>query len=122
MVDEPELTNDRRGANGDDMIYGDLGNDNLSGDAGNDTLYGGAGVDTMYGGSGKDRITDFQAGTAVSDVIQLSLGANFDTFAEILAATTNVQGNAVITISPADTITLVGINKTALVDNDFLFT
>jgi Ca2+-binding RTX toxin-like protein len=139
------------GANGNDNIYGDLGNDNLSGDAGNDALFGGAGADTMFGGTGndnlsgqtgndimsgglgndsfafaagfgKDRITDFQAGTAVSDIIQLSLGANFDTFAEVLAATTNVQGNAVITISPADTITLVGINKTALVDNDFLFT
>jgi Ca2+-binding RTX toxin-like protein len=139
------------GANGNDTIYGDLGNDSLQGDAGNDLIYGGAGADTMYGGSGndvlsgqagndimsgdtgndrfvftagfgKDRITDFQAGSTVSDIIQLSLGTSFDTFAEVMAATTNVQGNAVITISSSDTITLVGVTKSMLVENDFLFT
>jgi Ca2+-binding RTX toxin-like protein len=139
------------GANGNDTIYGDLGNDSLQGDAGNDLIYGGAGADTMYGGSGndvlsgqagndimsgdigndrfvfaagfgKDRVTDFQAGSTVSDIIQLSLGTNFDTFAEVMAATTNVQGNAVIAISSSDTITLVGVTKAMLVDNDFLFT
>lgn len=139
------------GADGNDNIYGDLGNDNLSGDAGSDTLFGGAGTDTINGGSGsdvlsgqagndilsggsgsdsflfaagfgKDRINDFQAGSSLSDVIQLSLGTNFDTFAEVIAATANVQGNAVITISATDTITLVGLNKTVLMENDFLFT
>ncbi len=139
------------GADGNDCVYGDIGNDNLSGDAGNDAIYGGAGADTIFGGTGndsisgqagndlmsggagsdsfvftvgfgKDRITDFQAGNTLSDVIQLSLGANLDTFAEVMAATTNVQGNAVITLTSADTITLVGVTKAALVENDFLFT
>jgi serralysin len=87
----------------------------MSGDTGNDRF-------VFAAGFGKDRITDFQAGTTVSDIIQLSLGATFNTFAEVMAATTNVQGNAVITISSPDTITIVGVTKAMLVDNDFLFT
>ncbi len=111
------------GAGGDDRIRAGDGNDFILGGADNDILNGGSGNDTFAfaPGFGQDRISDFQAGNPLTDVIQLSLGTNFDTFAEVLAATAQVGSNAFITISATDTITLSGVNKTALAANDFLF-
>jgi Ca2+-binding RTX toxin-like protein len=111
------------GGDGADTINGGTENDTLTGAAGNDLMNGGAGNDTFVfaAGFGKDTISGFQAGSTLTDVIKLSLGTNFDTFAEVIAATGMVGTNAVITITPNDTITLTGVNKTALVANDFLF-
>ncbi len=111
------------GGDGADTLNGDTENDSLTGGAGNDLLNGGSGNDTFVfaPGFGQDRISDFQAGSALTDAIRLSLGTNFDTFAEVLAATAQVGSNAVITITATDTITLTGVNKSALVANDFLF-
>ena len=50
------------------------GNDTLSGGHGDDVLIGGPGNDHFIftGHFGNDRITDFSAGAAVGDVIQIS--------------------------------------------------
>ena len=71
------------GGGGNDRLFGDAGGDTLYGDGGNDTLEGGAGNDVLTGGagadrfvfadgSGADRITDFQDGTDVIDMTQIS--------------------------------------------------
>ena len=114
-------------------IAGNAGNDNLQGRSGNDTLLGGAGNDTMTGGAdadtfefgagnGIDRVEDFQAGAAVSDVVRLvGLGAAFDSFAEIMAVTSQSGANAVIDFGGGNTITLLNVTVANLVANDFSF-
>jgi Ca2+-binding RTX toxin-like protein len=109
---------------GADTIKGyDMWADTFVGGAGNDTLTGLGGNDTFVfaAGFGKDTITDFSAGTGATDVMRLLLGTSFDTFAEVMAAATQVSTNTVITISALDTITLTGITKTLLVADDFAF-
>ena len=84
----------------------------------------GNGFDRLeYGrGSAADTILDFRSGAGVIDVIALiGFGAAFDTFAEVLAATTNVRGDAVINFGGGDTLTLIGVTKAQLVADDFLF-
>ena len=53
-------------------------------------------------------------------MIELSLGAAFDTFAEVQAVTTVSGGNTVFNFGGGNTITLTGVT-TALHQNDFLF-
>ena len=80
-------------------MQGLSGNDTLIGGAGNDTLTGGADNDRFEfaAGFGIDRITDFQGGAGSGDVIRLvGLGAAFDSFAEIMAATAQSGSNAII--------------------------
>ncbi|MBU0725032.1 MAG: choice-of-anchor I family protein [Alphaproteobacteria bacterium] len=103
------------GGAGNDELRGGKGFDQLTGGAGNDTLFGGQGGDTLTGGngadafvidaqSGADVITDFTAG---SDVIQLTVTV---AIADLVAsATDNADGNAIITVSAGNTITLQGI-------------
>ena len=104
-------------------LNGGAGNDFLTGAAGNDILTGGIGNDTFVftAGFGKDTITDFTAGLGVTDVLQLHLGTAFDTYAEIMAAATQVGINTLITIGTNDTITLNNVLKTGLVADDFSF-
>ncbi|GLK75510.1 hypothetical protein GCM10008171_07640 [Methylopila jiangsuensis] len=129
------------GGGGNDVINGGSGNDRLYGDAGNDTLVGGKGHDRFYGGAGNDRmtgnvgydiftfantsghdtITDFVAGPAKGDVISLLSSTGLDSFADVLAATHDVGGNAVITINANTSITLLGVTEASLHANDFLF-
>ncbi len=80
------------GNNQANTILGLGGNDSLTGAHGNDYLLGGAGVDTFVfqTGFGIDTLADFTAGAGVADIIQLSLGTSFDSFAEISAAATQV--------------------------------
>ncbi len=77
--------------------------------------------DTLLGGSGDDTLQDFTAGAATDDVIQLSLGVAFDTFAEVQAAATQVGGDTVIDFGAGDSLTLVGVTATDLNAADFLF-
>ncbi len=109
-------------ANGN-WINGRGGNDYIMGGAGADTLIGGSGVDNFifYAGFGKDVIQDFTAGLGATDILRLSLGANFDSFAEIMAVATQVGSNTVITIDAADTITLSNLQWSTLVADDFIF-
>jgi Ca2+-binding RTX toxin-like protein len=111
------------GGSGNDQLYGGNGDDLLFGGPGNDTLTGEAGSDTFrfLTGFGQDVITDFAAGAGAGDVISLSIGTAFDTFAEMMAAAAQVGANTVITIDAANKITLSGVLKSALVADDFAF-
>ncbi len=123
---------DLRGRGGSDLLDGAGADDKLYGYSGNDTLIGGAGNDTLTGGSHNDRfvfsgafghdvIQDMNAGAFIRDVIEINgFGPAFDSFAEILAATTDIGGNAVIDIN-GNTITLAGVAKAQLDANDFIF-
>jgi Ca2+-binding RTX toxin-like protein len=71
---------------------------------------------------GADRINGFNSGAGVADVIRITgYGAALNSFAEILAATTQVGADSVINLGGANTITLIGITKTSLVADDFQF-
>jgi Ca2+-binding RTX toxin-like protein len=111
------------GDNGSNTLNGGAGNDEICGLGGNDVLTGGLGGDVFYfaTGFGNDRITDFAAGTAGTDVIRLSIGAAFDSFAEISAAATQVGADTVITFDANTKITLTNVAKTSLAADDFQF-
>ncbi|MEM9014786.1 MAG: calcium-binding protein [Pseudomonadota bacterium] len=118
---------------GNDSLIGGSGGDQLLGSNGQDTLIGGTGVDTLAGGSGadlfiyaagdgNDRINDFTAGAGAGDVIDLSgMGANFNTFQEVLAATSDSGSDAIISFGGGDTLRLVGVSRDDLVADDFAF-
>ena len=109
----------------DDGLIGANGADNvLSGGGGNDFLAGLSGNDTFVftAGDDMDRIGDFTAGASTDDVIALSgFGASFDTFAEVFAAATESGGNTIIDFGNGDMLTLLGVAKTDLHQDDFLF-
>ncbi len=111
------------GSNFADSLTGDSAANTLNGAKGDDTLTGGAGDDTFVFGTGRgaDVITDFTAGAATEDVIALSLGASFDTFAEIAAAAVQVGADTVIDFGGGDSLTLIGVTPSALHADDFLF-
>ncbi|MGV3633835.1 MAG: beta strand repeat-containing protein [Pseudorhodoplanes sp.] len=113
-----------------DKIVGGGGNDTLSGAGGNDTLFGGAGNDTLDGGAGSDTFVydgqgadviaaGFQAGIGSDDVIQITKG--FTDFASVMAATSDVNGNAVIDFGNGNTLTITGVAKASLHADDFTF-
>ncbi len=112
------------GNGGDDIIQGLDGDDQLIGDRGDDLLIGGAGNDTFlyFAGDNADVIADFEAGAGSDDAIRLfNLGPAFDTFAEVLAATSDVGGDAVIDFGGGDQITLQGVTTANLHQDDFVF-
>lgn len=121
------------GGGGGDALFGGSGDDSMSGAAGDDSLFGGSGNDTLSGGGGddlfeftmglgNDRIINFEAGPGIADVIRLvGLGTAFDSFAEILAASTQVGSDTVIDFGGGHSITLVGIMKASLDSDDFTF-
>ncbi|WP_317205107.1 beta strand repeat-containing protein, partial [Janthinobacterium sp.] len=112
------------GGSANDILTGDLNANMITGGAGNDTLTGGAGIDTFIytPAFGFDTITDFTAGAGTThDVLQLSLGAQFSSLAQVIAAATQVGANTLITIDANDTITLNNVTKTALVASNFVF-
>ena len=120
------------GFKGDDVVDGGKGADVLSGGKGADELIGGKGLDVLTGGkghdvftfgknSGHDVITDFAAGKGQGDVIDFT-GGQFDSFEDVLAAaSTNADGDVVITIDGKNSITLEGVSIDDLHGNDFLF-
>ena len=112
------------GGSGNDTIRGDAGSNVLTGGAGNDTLTGNGASDTFVfrTGSGLDRITDFAAGSAAGhDVIQLSMGAAFDTFAEVIGAATQSGSSTVIAFDATTSITLLNTQLSSLTQDDFRF-
>lgn len=132
------------GGAGDDRLNGDAGRDSLVGGAGADTLNGGGSIDTLVGGAGADlliggpggdrfdfigagfgadRIAGFVAGAGAGDILRLAgLGGAFDSFAEIVAAATQVGADTVIDFGGGDMITLAGVQKATLAADDFIFT
>jgi Ca2+-binding RTX toxin-like protein len=128
-----------------EYVIGGVGNDvfnatgsplsvTIQGGAGADTITGGNGGDYLYGGTGADifRVTanaqfdailDFvDAGGAEDDRIDVrGLGANFDTLAEVLAATSDNSGTSVINFGGGNQLYLYQIAKTSLTADDFIF-
>lgn len=111
---------DATGSSGDNVLTGNTagnllngmgGNDTLRGEAGADTLLGGAGDDVLIGGTGvdlfryitssngNDSIQDYEIGI---DQIVLVGGVS-------VAAQADVAGNAEITLSTGDIITVIGV-------------
>lgn len=117
------------GGSGDDILLGGAGNDVLKGGSGDDWIEGGAGDDLLTGGSGndtfhfaagfgRDAVTDFGASDA--DIISFgdSLFSDFDT---MIAASTQVGGDVVITIDDQTSLTLRDANLLSLSADDFRF-
>jgi Ca2+-binding RTX toxin-like protein len=113
-------------------LYGLAGADTLDGRGGDDTLEGGSGDDTMTGGlgddsfvfadgHGNDTITDFVAGAASSDVIDLRRLTAAASFTDVMAAAAHVGEDTVIDFGDGDSITLLGVDSTQIEEQDFLF-
>ncbi|WP_165940326.1 calcium-binding protein [Rhizobium laguerreae] len=124
--------NDIRGSLADNKLDGGAGNDVISGNDGNDILIGGSGDDTLTGGSGndafvfragfgKDTVTDFVAGVASDDFIDVNTSV-FADFASVMAAATQVGADTLITHNSSNIITLKNVALTSLHHDDFHFT
>jgi hypothetical protein len=103
-------------------ISGGAGADWIRGEGGNDLLTGGAGRDVfVFGpGFGQDTIRDFVRGEDVVDLRALALGVG--DFASWRQDHILVSGSdAIVTIEPGHSVTLTGVNATALQASDFLF-
>jgi Ca2+-binding RTX toxin-like protein len=119
------------GSSDNNQLSGGAGNDVLSGEAGDDLLIGGEGSDTLAGGAGDDRfifntqqsahdvISDFVAGEPSGDVLYLI--GTYVTFAEVLAASTQVGNDVLINMGAGWDITLLQVNVLQLNSNDFFF-
>lgn len=121
------------GSSAADTLKGENGNDTLDGGAGDDILEGGLGNDTLTGGAGNDEfrilpgvnngatlITDFVAGAGTDDFINLDLGPAFSlTFTDVMAFTTQAGADTVIQYDVGQSITLQGVQKTDLHQDDF---
>ena len=100
------------------VIAGGTGQDTLTDLAGNTVLAGGLGEDTYVfaAGHGEDTIAGFGPG----DVVALAaFGASFDSFTEILAATTDTAAGARIDTGGGNSILIQGVAKSGLVFTDF---
>lgn len=99
-------------------LIGTSGNDALFATAGADTLTGGAGHDAFVFAAvaGHDIVTDFCHG---EDTIQIHSDGVTDFNALLQLMCDNNDGNAVITTTTNDSITLLGVHKAALVASDF---
>ena len=99
------------------------GSDTLRGDAGADTLTGGADAyqfDYTAPGFGPDRILDFDLNG--DDRIRIvGLGTAFDSFGEILAASSQVGTDVVINFGAAGSIALSNTTLASLTASDFVF-
>lgn len=112
------------GNDGADIIQGLGGADQIIGGGGADNSTGGAGDDIFlfFKGHGADTINDFVAGAASDDAVRLfGFGATLDSFAEVMAATTQVGADAVIDLGAGDTITLKNVAAASLHADDFIF-
>jgi Ca2+-binding RTX toxin-like protein len=100
------------GGAGNDVINGGAGNDRMNGAGGDDTLTGGAGNDTFYfsAHSGHDVVTDFGAN---GDQDRIDVTAYL---AKGLQPMVSAAGaNTVISFASGDTITLLGVHPSDLV-------
>ena len=109
------------GAGGDDTLVGEGGDDVLDGGSGDDTLTGGLGDDVFVfeDGSGRDVITDFDAAGG-DDVIDLRRVTSVSTYADVIAAASQVGDDTVVDLSGSDSLTLLGVNVEDLREEDIL--
>ncbi|WP_200962351.1 hypothetical protein, partial [Pseudovibrio sp. POLY-S9] len=111
------------GGHGDDIINGYFGNDTLIGGQGNDELTGGFGDNTfVINGStfGHDIIMDFNVLVENRDTIHFSVGA-FADFDAVLEAASDDGRQTIITLDDENSLTLKGVRKRDLSDDDFKF-
>jgi Ca2+-binding RTX toxin-like protein len=106
---------------GANVIRGGNGGDFINGRDGNDRLNGGEGADTFHFDvqSDHDVVVDFEAGAG--DTFQLDLGSQFDSFAEVMAVATEVDGSTVFDFMPGIRVTLLGVQMAELGAGDFVF-
>jgi len=104
-----------------DFIFGGAGNDTINGDLGNDQLRGEAGSDVFVfqASNGNDIVHDFVQG---EDTLSIQVGSAYDSFAEIMAATTQSGSNVLINLTGGNFITIVSLDKDSLTAADFSFT
>lgn len=113
-----------RGGSGEDRLIGGRGPDTLFGGGDDDTLIGGSGPDVLIGGAGADRfvfgpndgpdvVTDFEVGVDEIDVV--ARGASFD------ALDVEQAGADALIRLETGSIRLLGVDVTALTEEDFLF-
>ncbi len=103
------------GGSGDDNLFSGDGNDTVEGGTGNDTLWGGGGNDMFEGGAGDDTFI-FEAGhgddtiedfDVSDDTLQLSdTETDFTTLDDVIAASSNVNGDLVIDTGGGASVTL----------------
>jgi Ca2+-binding RTX toxin-like protein len=107
---------------GDDVVYANGGNDRIVAGSGNDLLWGGSGTDVYVfkGDFGKDVIGDFQPTWTGHDVIELRTD-QFANFAAVLAASSQVGSDTVITLNAATSVTLKNVALSSLASDDFRF-
>ena len=116
-----------------DALYGDAAANTINGGGGNDYIDGGEGTDRLIGGdgddtflftttSGRDTVVDFHAGAAAHDVIFFDhLGSAFDSFNEVMAVASDVNGNTVFNFSADQRLTVVGVSKASFTYDDLFF-
>jgi len=111
------------GAEGDDALRGSDGNDRLIGGADDDYLTGGSGSDTFVfaKGDGFDWISDFEAGTATEDLIEISGFAAITSFADVQGVATEWNGDTYLSFDASNEIVLEGIALSALNQDNFSF-
>jgi Ca2+-binding RTX toxin-like protein len=107
-----------QGNNGANVLTGGSGADTLMGYGGNDTLFGGGGADKFVfaHGTGQDIIGDFVAGTDKIDLTAIG----FASYQDVINATHDVGGNAVIDLGNGDQVTLTGVTTAQLHSGDFI--
>ena len=102
-------------------IYGTTGNDVLVGGPGYILSGGREATHSLFEGNfGHDVVNYFRAVGWAHDILQFS-AAEFQNFAQVLSHATQVGTSVVITVDPADTVTLHNTQIKSLVSSDFHF-
>lgn len=106
------------GGAGNDRIFGNSGADVINGEAGNDVVSGQQGADTFVFDAlpGRDTITDFNT---TEDQVNL-VAHGFADFAAVQAATTDVNGSAIIDLGGGNQVRLLGVLEANLSSDDFI--
>jgi hypothetical protein len=123
-VDAGTLRLGRGGANvltGFESITGGGADDRFIDGTGNQTYAGGGGADLFVflpGRTGDDRINGFGS----DDIVRLQgFGPTLNSFAEVLAATSDTAQGALLRMAPDKTVLIAGVVKASLASDDFLF-
>lgn len=111
------------GSNVEDLILTGTSAINRTGNSLYNTIQGNSGVNTLYGGDGDDAdtVSDFTAGSATDDGIDLSGIASATVFQDVLDAATDDGTDTAIDFGSGDTITLLGVVESELHSDDFSF-